>query len=90
MHDFLLAKEIADELKKIALEKNIQKVKSVSLEIGAISMSHDGHPEHLEDINIDNLKFGIENIVKGTVFENAKFNLKKIVGDNWKITNIEV
>ena len=51
MHDFLLAKEIIEALKKIAAEKKIDKAKSVDIEIGAISLSHDGHPENLEEIH---------------------------------------
>jgi len=90
MHDFLLAKEIIEALKKIAAEKKINQAKSVDIEVGNISMSHDGHPEHLEEINLENLKFGLNNIAKRTAFENADFRLKKIEGDSWKITNIEV
>lgn len=86
----MLAKEIMDELKNIAKEKNIQKAKSVSLEIGTISMSHDGHPEHVEDINPENLQFGLTGISKGTPFEGAKFKIGKINGGSWKIINIEV
>lgn len=112
MHDFLLAKEIIDELKKIAQEKGLDKVyphtknalfkpqknhdnfgvgvKSVSIEIGSISLAHDGHPEHTEDISLSNLEFGLKSIAKGTVFENTNFKMKKVNGDNWKITDIEV
>ena len=90
MHDFMLAKEIMDELKKIAQDKNIQKAKSVSLEIGTISMSHDGHPEHTEDIDPENLRFGLEGISKGTPYDGAKFKIGKTEGVSWKIVNIEV
>jgi len=90
MHDFMLAKEIMDELQKIAKEKNLEKVKSVSLEIGIISMSHDGHPEHLEDIDPENLRFGLEGTSKGTSFEGAEFKIDKVDSNSWKIVNIEV
>ena len=90
MHDFMLAKEIMDELKKIAQEKKIEKVESVSLEIGMIKMSHDGHPEHTEDIDPENLRFGLEGISKGTPFDGAKFKIDKAEGESWKIVNIEV
>lgn len=90
MHDFLLAKEIMDELKKIAQEKKLEKVKAVSLEIGTISMAHDGHEEHAEDIDIENLKFGLEGIAKNTPFEGASFVINKVSGNNWKIVNVEV
>ena len=90
MHDFLLSKQIKDELKKIVLEKHLDKAKSVSLEIGNISMSHDGHPEHLEEISLENLKFGLESLAKGTNFEKASFKIKKAESQDWKITDIEV
>jgi Zn finger protein HypA/HybF involved in hydrogenase expression len=90
MHDFLLAKEILDELKKIAQEKGLNKIKSVSFEIGSISLAHDGHPEHTEDISLENLEFGLISIAKGTIFEDVEFKIEKVEGDNWKITNIEV
>lgn len=86
----MLAKEIMDELKKIAQEKNIKKAKSVSLEIGKISMSHDGHPEHVEDIDPENLRFGLEGIAKGTPFEGANFKIGKANDGSWKIVNIDV
>lgn len=90
MHDFLLAKQIIDELQKIAKEKNIQKAKSVGLEIGTISMAHDGHGEHLEDIDPENLRFGLEEIAKETPYENAVFKIDKVAGKSWKIVNVEV
>ena len=90
MHDFLLAKEIIDELKLIAGEKKLSGIKKVCLEVGQIVMAHDGHPEHAEDISIENLEFGIKNIVKNTPFQETIFEIKKVAGDNWKITDIEV
>lgn len=90
MHDFLLAKEIIDELKKIVREKNPAFVKSVSLEIGTISLAHDGHPEHTEDISISNLEFGLKSIARETVFEETEFKIKKTEGGNWRIVDIEI
>jgi Zn finger protein HypA/HybF involved in hydrogenase expression len=90
MHDFLLAKEIIDKLESVALEKNILIIKSVDIEIGQVALAHDGHPEHIEDVSVDNLIFGLENIIKKTKFKQVKFNVKKVAGSNWKITNIEV
>lgn len=90
MHDFLLAKEIIDELKKITQAKKLSDIKSVSVEIGQIVMAHDGHEKHLEDISIENLNFALAGITKGTPFEKTKFHLTKIAGDNWKITSVEV
>lgn len=85
-----MAKEIVDELKKITQEKSLDKPKSVSIEIGTISLAHDGHPEHTEDISLENLEFGLKSIAKGTIFENTKWAIKKIKDDHWKITDIEV
>lgn len=90
MHDFLLAKEIIDELKKISAEKKLEKVKTVSLEIGTISFAHDGFDEHSEDITVENLEFGLRSIAKGTVFEKADFVIRKTDGHHWKITGVEV
>jgi Zn finger protein HypA/HybF involved in hydrogenase expression len=89
MHDFMLAKEIVDEVLKIAKEKNLSKINRVSVEIGQIALAHDGHEEHVEDISIENLQFGIDTIAKGTLLENAKFDIIKINGENWKLVGIE-
>jgi Zn finger protein HypA/HybF involved in hydrogenase expression len=90
MHDFLLAKEIIDEVLKIAEEKNLSDIKGVDVEIGMIALAHDGFEEHTEDINIENLQFGLKNIAKNTILKGAKFNIEKTEGDNWKITNIKI
>ncbi|NTU66427.1 MAG: hydrogenase maturation nickel metallochaperone HypA [Candidatus Moranbacteria bacterium] len=90
MHDFLLAKEIIDKLREIAQEKKISKITRVNLEIGNISMSHDGHPEHLEEINIENLEFGLGGIVKDDpMFRDVKFGIRKTQSESWGITDIE-
>ncbi|MFZ5982531.1 MAG: hydrogenase/urease maturation nickel metallochaperone HypA [Patescibacteria group bacterium] len=90
MHDFLLSKQIVEELQKIIQEKKLENVKSVSLEIGSISMSHDGHPEHLEEIDPENLRFGLESLAKDGLLKGTRFNIRKIPGNDWKITDIEV
>ncbi len=90
MHDFILAKEIIDELGIIAKERGLFDVEKVNVEIGMISLAHDGYSEHTEDISVDNLQFGLKNIARGTKFENVKFVINKVAGDNWKITDIEV
>jgi len=86
----MLAKEIIDEVLKIVQEKKLENIKSVDLEIGTISLAHDGFSEHAEDINVENLMFGLENIVKDTILKNTKFAIKKTEGNNWRITNIDV
>lgn len=90
MHDFLLAKQIIDELQRVIREKKLKNIRSVSLEIGSISMSHDGHPEHLEEIDPENLRFGLESLAKEGPLKGARFNIRKIPGNDWKITDIEV
>lgn len=90
MHDFLLAKQIIDEVLVIAKEKKLDHISEVFLEIGNISMAHDGFDEHPEEINLENLQFGLENIAKNTILKDAKFNIKKTEGDSWKITDIGV
>ena len=60
------------------------------MEVGSIALAHDGLPEHTEDISLENLKFGLKNITKGTALEGVQFSLQKVAGENWKITNFEV
>lgn len=90
MHDFLLAKEIIEELKKIAKERKLSSFKRVFVEIGSITLSHDGFPDHAEDINLENLKFGLESLVKNSVLDKAEFIIRKTAGSSWKIAKIEV
>lgn len=89
MHDFMLAKEIIDDVLKIAAEKKLTKVSRVKIEIGQIAMAHDGHEEHVEDISEENLRFGIEGISKNTILKDTKFDIVKIDGDHWKISELE-
>lgn len=96
MHDFLLAKEIIDAVLAIAKEKNIENIKSVSLEIGAGSVPHDhhhddhAHDEHFDELNMDNVRFGLEAIAKNTILKDTIFIIKKVEGGNWKIRNINI
>jgi Zn finger protein HypA/HybF involved in hydrogenase expression len=90
MHDFLLAKQIIEEITRIAKEKNLDNIKTVNIEIGSVVLAHDGLNEHAEDINLDNLRFGLESISPKYGLEKAKFEIVKAEGESWKITNIEV
>jgi Zn finger protein HypA/HybF involved in hydrogenase expression len=95
MHDFILAKEIVDEVLAISKKQNLEKIKSVSLEIGSGSIPHDHHHDHIHDdhfdeLNIENVKFGLENIAKKTILEKTKFKIVKTEGTDWKITDVEV
>ena len=89
MHDFLLAKEIVDEVLKIVEEKKLSKVSKVKVELGQIALAHDGHDEHVEDISIENLMFGIEGVSKNTILKNTKFDIEKVEGEHWKIISID-
>jgi len=88
MHDFILAKEIADKIKEVAQENKLEKISQVVLELGSISLAHDGFEEHEEDISIDNLRFGLEEILKQSGFEDIKFKISKVEGGNWKLVSI--
>lgn len=88
MHDFMLAKEIADKVKEVAKENNLEKISQVVLELGTISLAHDGFEEHEEDISVDNLKFGLEEILKQAGFDNIDFKISKVEGENWKLVSI--
>ena len=90
MHDLLLAKQIIERVLEIAKERNLSDIKSVTLEIGSITLGHNDIPEHTEDISIENLEFGIKNLAKNTALSKAKFNIKKVSGKDWKISEIEV
>lgn len=90
MHDFILAKEIIDELKNISAEKKLEKIKKAKIEIGQIAMAHDGHPEHTEDISIENLEFGLKSIARNTFLEKTEFEIEKVSGEHWRITDLEV
>lgn len=86
----MLAKEIIDKLLEISREKQLSNIKSVTLEIGSIALAHDEFAEHTEDINMENLEFGLNNLAKNTALENTEFNIKRVQADNWKIADIEV
>lgn len=88
MHDFLLAKEIADKVLEVARENNLEKISKVVLEIGTISLAHDSFEEHTEDISLDNLKFGLEEILKQSGQSEIDFQISKMEGENWKLVSI--
>lgn len=88
MHDFILAKEVADKVLEVARENNLEKISEVVLELGTISLAHDGFEEHTEDVSVDNLKFGLEEILKQSGFENIEFKISKVEGENWKLVSM--
>lgn len=88
MHDFLLAKEIADKVKEVATENNLNSISEVVLELGTVSLAHDGFDEHEEEISVDNLQFGLEEILKQSGFSGINFKISKVEGENWKLVSI--
>lgn len=88
MHDFILAKEIADKVSEVARENKIENISEVVLELGNISLAHDGFDEHTEDISVENLKFGLEEILKQAGFEGIDFKITKVKGDTWELVSI--
>ena len=78
MHDFLLAKEIIEKLLEIAKEKKLQKVSVVYLEVGSITMAHNRMPNHAEEINMENLQFGLESLAKSTMLKGARFEIERV------------
>lgn len=89
MHDFLLAKEIIEKIIEVIKEKKLRKVSVVYLEVGSITMSHDGMPEHADEISTENLRFGLESLAKNTALEGAKFEIERVNGNEWKIKHME-
>jgi Zn finger protein HypA/HybF involved in hydrogenase expression len=90
MHDFMLAKEIVEEVLRIAAEKKLSEVKKVFVEIGQIAMAHDGFDEHVEDVSLENLQFGIEAVAKNTLLEKTEFDIMKVPGENWIIKELVI
>ncbi|MGW8185059.1 MAG: hypothetical protein ACWGHO_03035 [Candidatus Moraniibacteriota bacterium] len=88
MHDFILAKEIAEKVKEVAKENKLEKISEVVLELGSISLAHDGFDEHIEDISVENLRFGLEEILKQSEFDGIDFKITKVEGDMWKLVSI--
>ena len=91
----MLAKEIIDELLVIAKEKNIKHIKTVSLEIGTGSIPRDHqhaheHAEHLDELNMENVQFGLESVARNTALKDVKFKITKVEGNSWRIVGIEV
>lgn len=65
MHDLHLADQILAFVQSEAKKRRLKKVTQIKIELGQIS-------EHAETIKPENLKFNLENLNKGTIFENGK------------------
>lgn len=88
MHDFILAKEIANKVIEVAQENKLEKISQIVLELGSISLAHDGFDEHVEDISVENLKFALEEILKQSGFDGIDLKITKVEGDTWKLVSI--
>lgn len=86
----MLAKQIIDELLNIIKEKKLEAIKSAEIEIGNVVLAHDGFPDHAEEISLENLEFGLKGIAQNSILKNTEFKIKKVGGNNWKITDIVV
>jgi Zn finger protein HypA/HybF involved in hydrogenase expression len=88
MHDFILAKEIAKKVTDIARKNKLEKISQIVLELGTISLAHDEFGEHVEDISIDNLKFGLEEILKQSGYAGFDLQITKIEGGDWRLISM--
>jgi Zn finger protein HypA/HybF involved in hydrogenase expression len=88
MHDFLLAKEIADKILEVAKENKLEKISQVVVNLGTISMAHGEFEEHAEEISVENLRFGLEGILGQSGFNEIEFKISKVEGDNWELVSI--
>lgn len=89
MHDLILAKQIINEITRVAKDRGIGKIKKVTLGIGAVALAHDGFPEHADEIDPGNLKFLLESLAQNSGLDEALFEIEKTSGCNWKILEIE-
>ena len=83
MHDLYLAKEIFDLIIRYAHRNKFKKVKTVEIEIGRFQ--EEAHPE---EVTPENLKFNLEALAKGSIVEHAKINIKKVIGQGYKLVAI--
>ena len=85
MHDLHLADQILKVITTEAEKRNLSKVEKVVIELGQIV-------EHEETIKPENLKFNLEGLAAGTVFQGGKveiipisetgiYRVKEIVGE---------
>jgi hydrogenase nickel incorporation protein HypA/HybF len=82
MHDFHLANEILKTVLEYAQKNGFKKVSKVEIELGSLV-------EHDEEILPENLIFNFKNLSKNTIAQNAELDIKKVVGDSWKLVSIE-
>lgn len=83
-----MAKQIFEEISRTAKEKGLAQVKNVKIEIGSIALAHDDLPEHVDDVSVENLSFALESLGRETIFEKTRWEIGKIPGNEWKITEI--
>jgi len=82
MHDMHLAQQILKIVLEYAEKNNLKSIKKIELELGSIL-------EHDEVISPENLIFNFNLLSKNTIAQNAKLDIKKIRGENWKLVAID-
>lgn len=82
MHDFHEANRIAQVILEHAKKHQLSKLSGINIELGQII-------EHAQDILPENLEFNLRLILKDSVNQQTKINIKKVKGSAWKLVSIE-
>ncbi|MDX1285931.1 MAG: hydrogenase maturation nickel metallochaperone HypA, partial [Draconibacterium sp.] len=69
MHELSIAQSIVELAEDVAFKERADSIKSIDIEIGALS-----------GVVIDALEFAMEMTVKNTKLENAKLNYLRVIG----------
>lgn len=84
----MLAKEIAEKVIEVARGNNLNKISEVVIKLGTISLAHDGMDAHPEDIDSDNLRFALEEILKLDGFVDINFVINRVPGEDWELVSL--
>ncbi len=82
MHDFYLAQQIFKTVLEYAKKNGFKNVAKIEIELG-------GLVEHGEEILPENLIHNFKLLAEKTIARDAKLEIKKIKGENWKLLDIE-
>ncbi len=82
MHDIHEANRIAQIINEHLRKHNLKKLKTVDIELGSVI-------EHGQDISPENLDFNLRMILKESVNEQTRINIKKTGGEAWKLVAID-
>ena len=83
MHDLFEAQKILKKVIEKAQEAGAKKINSASIGIGSII-------EHGEELLPETIKFNLEKLSEGTIAQGARFDVRKIEGDIWKLDEMDV